>query len=40
VKQFFSTLPRNVIGCFKGRMIFWQLLAILLTVILVTSGFD
>lgn len=40
MKQFFVTLPRNIIGCFKGRMIFWHLLAILLTVILVTSGFD
>jgi membrane-associated phospholipid phosphatase len=40
VKQFFVSLPRNVIGCFKGRMILWHLLAILLTVILVTSGFD
>ncbi|MDD5140888.1 MAG: phosphatase PAP2 family protein [Verrucomicrobiales bacterium] len=40
MKQFFSTLPRNIIGCFKGRMILWHLLAILLTTILVTSGFD
>jgi membrane-associated phospholipid phosphatase len=40
VKQFFATLPRNIIGCFKGRMILWHVLAILLTVILVTSGFD
>ena len=40
MKRFLVTLPRNLIGCFKGRMIFWHLLAILLTVILVTSGFD
>jgi len=40
VKHFFLTLPRNIIGCFRGRMILWHLLAILLTVILVTSGFD
>jgi membrane-associated phospholipid phosphatase len=40
VKQFFSTLPRNILGCFRGRMIFWHFVAILLTVILVQSGFD
>jgi len=40
VKLFLSTLPGNVIGCFKGRMVIWHLTAILLTVILVTSGFD
>ncbi|MGO9585974.1 MAG: hypothetical protein ACLP2Y_07260 [Limisphaerales bacterium] len=40
MKQFLVTLPRNFIGCFKGRMIVWHLVAILLTVILVLSGFD
>jgi hypothetical protein len=30
VKLFFSTLPRNIIGCFKGRMILWHLVAWLL----------
>ena len=40
MKQFVWTLPRNVIGCFKGRLILWHLLAIVLTVILVTSNFD
>lgn len=40
MKQFFSSLPRNIICCFKGRMILWHLLAIILTLILVTSGFD
>ena len=40
MKQFLSTLPGNVIGCFKGRMIVWHLIAILLTYILVVSGFD
>jgi membrane-associated phospholipid phosphatase len=38
--KFFATLPRNIIGCFKGRLILWHVLAILLTVILVTSSFD
>jgi membrane-associated phospholipid phosphatase len=37
---FFSTLPRNIIGCFKGWNILYHLAAIVLTVILVTSGFD
>jgi membrane-associated phospholipid phosphatase len=40
VKQFFTTLPRNLIACFQGRMILWHLLAIVLTLILVQSGFD
>jgi len=40
MKQFLLTLPGNVIACFKGRLILWHLLAILLTLILVTSGFD
>lgn len=39
-KQFFSSLPRNFIGCFRGRMIVWHLVAILLTFVLVNSGFD
>ena len=40
MKQFLTTLPRNLIGCFKGRMIFWHIIAILFTIILVMSGFD
>ena len=40
MKHFFLTLPRNIIGCFRGRMLLWHLAAILLTVILVASGFD
>ena len=40
MKQFFATLPRNVIACFKGRMILWHLIAIALTILLVESGFD
>jgi membrane-associated phospholipid phosphatase len=40
MKQFFVTVPRNLIGCFKGWMIVWHLVAILLTVFLVLSGFD
>ena len=40
MKQFLVTLPRNLIGCFKGRMIIWHAVAILFTFILVISGFD
>lgn len=40
MKQFIFSLPRNIIRCFRGRLILWHLLAIVLTVILVTSGFD
>jgi|SRR5208282_1551252 len=40
MKQFLVTLPRNLIGCFTGRRILWHIIAILLTFILVMSGFD
>jgi len=40
MKQFLVTLPRNLMGCFKGWKLVWHLVAILLTVILVMSGFD
>lgn len=40
MKQLFSTLPRNILGCFGGRRIIWHAVAIVLTFILVTSGFD
>jgi len=40
VKLFFSSLPKNILGCFQGRMILWHLLFIALTFICVTSGFD
>ena len=40
MRLFLSTLPRNLIACFKGRMILWHGSAILLTLILVLSGFD
>lgn len=40
LKQFFSTLPRNIVSCFKGPLLFWHGIAILLTIIFVTSGLD
>lgn len=40
MKLFLSTLPRNVINCFRGRMIIWHSIAIVLTFVLVMSGLD
>jgi len=40
MKAFFQTLPTNIIDTFKGRNIFYHLLAIALTAILVLTGFD
>jgi membrane-associated phospholipid phosphatase len=40
MRQFLATLPRNLIGCFTGWRLVWQIIAILLTVVLVMSGFD
>jgi membrane-associated phospholipid phosphatase len=40
MKQFFQTLPGNIIRCFKGWMMVWHVAAIRLTFILVDSGFD
>ena len=40
MKPFLTTLPRNIISCFKGRMILWHIIAIFLTFSLVVSGFD
>jgi membrane-associated phospholipid phosphatase len=40
MKQFLSTLPRNIRDCFKGQMMIWHLIAIILTFLLVTSGCD
>jgi membrane-associated phospholipid phosphatase len=40
MKTFLVTIPRHLIGCFKGRMMVWHLVAIALTAVLVRSGFD
>ena len=40
MKRFFQTFPFNFIECFRGQKIFWHLLAILLTLAIVLSGFD
>ena len=40
MKRFLSTLPRNILDCFRGWMISWHIIAIILTFSLVTSGLD
>src|SRR6266436_8383951 len=40
MKQFVLTLPRNIINSFNGRVIVWHLLAIIVSVACVMSGFD
>jgi len=37
---FFYNLPKNIMKCFRGYNLLWHLLAIILTYIIVTSGFD
>lgn len=38
--QFLSTLPRNLIACFRGRRLAWHAMAIFFTFVLVASGCD
>jgi len=40
MKQFWVTIPGNLLGCFTGWRLVWHFVAILLTVVLVLSGFD
>jgi membrane-associated phospholipid phosphatase len=40
VKNAFQNLPKNIAACFADYNILWHLLAISLTYLLVTSGFD
>ena len=40
LRDLLYTLPKNIAGCFSGYRILWHLLAIALTYVLVTSGFD
>lgn len=40
MRGFFYNLPKNIIKCFGGYNLPWHLLAIILTYIIVTSGFD
>ncbi len=40
MKRFLATLPRSLMGCFKGWKLAWHIVAIVLTLVLVMSGFD
>ena len=40
MKEFFTSMPRVLLRIYSGKNILWQLLAVLLTFISVTSGFD
>jgi len=40
MNEFFLTLPRNLLGCFKGWKLAGQAAALLLTFLLAASGFD
>jgi len=40
MRDLFSKLPRNIIRCFRGYNIFWHLLAVALTYIIVTTDLD
>ena len=39
-RDFFYTLPRNILLSFRGRNLFWLILAIGATLVIVNSGFD
>jgi membrane-associated phospholipid phosphatase len=39
-RDFFSTLPRNILRSFRGRNLLWHILAIGVTWVIVRSGFD
>ncbi len=40
MRALFYRLPRNIANCFRGYKFAWHMLAIALTYVLVTSGFD
>jgi membrane-associated phospholipid phosphatase len=40
MRGFFYNLPKNILECFRGYNLLWHLVAIILTFIFVTSGFD
>src|SRR5882724_6286432 len=40
MKQFLLSLPRNIINCFNVRVFLWHILAIIISVACVVSGFD
>src|SRR5271169_7182140 len=40
IRDFFYTLPNNILRSFWGRNLLWHLLAIAATLLIVISGFD
>jgi len=36
----FYNLPKNIMKCFRGYNLLWHLLAVIITYVIVTSGFD
>ena len=40
MKQFLLSLPRNIMNCFNVRVVLWHILAIIISVACVVSGFD
>jgi membrane-associated phospholipid phosphatase len=40
MKYFFTSLPKNILKCFTGYNLLWQLFAIIITFILVTTNID
>ncbi|MFA6269855.1 MAG: phosphatase PAP2 family protein [Candidatus Paceibacterota bacterium] len=40
MKYFISTLPKNIAKSFRGKNLYWHILAIIATALIVTSGFD
>lgn len=40
LRDFFSTLPSNILRSFRGRNLLWHMLAIGATLVTVSSGFD
>ena len=40
MNHFFKSFLSNIAGTFKGKRLLWHVVAILLTVLIVTSGFD
>lgn len=40
MQQFILTLPRNFLNCFSRRLIVWHIIAIVISIICVATGFD
>jgi membrane-associated phospholipid phosphatase len=40
MKEFVITIPRNTIGCFRGKNLIWHGIAIIATIVIVETEFD